>query len=189
MKIKITQYKWEGSWGPFKIKIPCGECNVSEGVIRDVLENDFKDYKDQIYFESKPWLDNWWKIILKGAWHAPIILINGKLISQGNVVDRGLFGYHVRKELVKGYRIPENANVVFSKENCGFCVRAKALLKEEDIEFEERDIIKNPLFAHQIFYLTKQFFPANKPVTTPQIWLKGKYIGGSDDLEKYLERR
>jgi hypothetical protein len=40
--IQIVQYKWSGSWGPFKISIPCGECSVTEGIIKHVLEEDFK---------------------------------------------------------------------------------------------------------------------------------------------------
>lgn len=187
MSIKITQYKWEGSWGPFKIKTPCGECTVTEGVIRSVLKSDFPD--ENISYEILPWLNNWWKIIFKGGWHAPITLVNGEIISQGTALDRGLLSYHIRKELVKGYSIPQGANVVFSKENCGYCVRAKEMLKNENISYEKRDIIKNPLFAHQFFHLTKQFFPKNKLVTTPQVWLDGKYIGNHDELAVYLNKQ
>lgn len=185
MKVKITQYKWAGEFGPFKIDIPCGECNVTEGVIKDVLEKEFS--KEDVSFEIFPWLNNWWKIILKGGWHAPITLVNGKVISQGSVLDRGFLAYHIRKELIKGYSIPEKANIIFSKENCSFCTKAKELLKKYGIQYEERDIIKSSLFAQQLFYLTKQFFPRNKPVTTPQIWLDGKYVGGANDLENYLK--
>jgi len=27
--IKITLYRWAGSWGPFKVNIPCGECTLT----------------------------------------------------------------------------------------------------------------------------------------------------------------
>lgn len=186
MKVEIIQYKWEGSWGPFQIKIPCGECSVTEGVIRDVIEKEFP--KDSIEFKVLPWLDNWWRIIFKGGWHAPVTIINGKIISQGSVIDRGLLAYFIRKELIEGYEMPTNKNIMFSKKGCAHCLRAKEILKKHDISYEERNIIDNALYAHQLFYLTKQFFPKNKPVTTPQIWLKGKYVGGADELSILLDR-
>jgi len=34
-----------------------------------------------------PWLDNWWKVILRGGWHAPILTVNKRVFSQGWVPD------------------------------------------------------------------------------------------------------
>lgn len=180
--VKIIQYKWEGSWGPFRIKILCGECAVTEGVIKDVLEYEFAG-KD-ISFEVLPWLSNWWKPFFHGGWHAPIVTVNDKVIFQGEVLDRGLLAYHIRKELVKTTKI--TGTVMFSKEGCGHCARAKKLMDEKGIKYENKDVVKDPMATEELFFLTKRFFPKNKPVTTPQIWIDGKYVGGEEELIKYF---
>ena len=181
--INITQYKWEGVWGPFKIKIPCGECAVTENIITDVIQNEF-GFTDKIVFEVKAWLPNWWRLILKGGWHAPIVTINGKVVFQGQAIDRGYLASAIRKELVKFTEIPKNGTIIYSKEDCKYCKLAKEILVKNNIVFEERDIVKDPMRTAELFFLTKQFFPKNKPVTTPQIWIDGKYIGGTEELQK-----
>jgi glutaredoxin len=188
-KIEINQYKWAGNWGPFKIKIPCGECAVTENIINDVIENDFLEQKDLLKFEVKEWLPNWWKLLLRGGWHAPIVTINKKVIFQGQAIDRGFLASEIRKEIVKFTKIPNNKIIIYSKENCKYCKLAKELLQKNNLKYTEKNIVKNPLFTAELFYLTKQFFPKNKPVTTPQIWINGKYIGGAEDLEKYLKQK
>lgn len=38
--VSITVYKWAGAWGPFKIRIPCGERTLTQDVILDTLETE-----------------------------------------------------------------------------------------------------------------------------------------------------
>lgn len=76
----ITQYKWAGSWGPFKIKSRCEECDLTTHHLRALIEKEFKG--KNVIFEIKPWLDNAWYCLARGAWHPPIIMINGKLFFQ-----------------------------------------------------------------------------------------------------------
>lgn len=184
MAVQITQYKWEGSWGPFRIKIPCGECSASEGIIEDVIKTEFAGA--DIQFEVLPWLDNWYKPLLKGGWHAPIVLVNGRLVSQGTFVDRGLLGFYIRRELAKEYR--PVGNVLFAKPGCKFCKRAKEALRKAGVEYDEKDIIRDALAPHLLFALLKPVFPANKPISVPQLWLDGKYFGESDDIVAAYER-
>ena len=70
---------------------------------------------------------------------------------------------------------------VFSRPGCPFCVRAKGLLNDAGIEFEElvlnRDYTDNTLRA------------VANATTYPQVFIGGEHIGGSDDLEKWLESR
>ncbi len=188
-KIQIIQYKWAGKWGPFKIQIPCGECAVTENIIKDVIENDFKDQKDLITFEVKEWLPNWWKLIIRGGWHAPIVTIKNKVIFQGQAIDRGFLASEIRKEVVKFTKISEDETIIYSKDGCKYCKVAKELFVKNNINYLEKDIVKNPLYTAELFFLTKQFFPKNKPVTTPQIWINGKYIGGAEELETYLTKK
>ncbi len=68
---------------------------------------------------------------------------------------------------------------MISKRGCPYCIKAKAMLKEQDIDFEEielgREITQRSLFA------------ISGAVTTPQVFIDGKKIGGSEALADYLE--
>ena len=70
--------------------------------------------------------------------------------------------------------------IVWIKMQCPYCDMAKALLKQKNIEFEERKIgagwtIQQLLESH----------PNVKSV--PQIILNGKYIGGYQELKTHFE--
>ena len=84
-KTKIDVYLWEGQKLGFKIKSECAECNMVVALLRDMEK---KELKDKIDIEIKPWLDNIFPLLFKKAWHAPIVLTNGKVFSQGIVPNR-----------------------------------------------------------------------------------------------------
>ena len=67
--------------------------------------------------------------------------------------------------------------LVWSKDSCPYCDRAKALLKQKGIEIEERKIGSG---------WTKEQLLESVPTarTVPQIFLDGKHVGGYDDLVK-----
>ena len=60
---------------------------------------------------------------------------------------------------------------------CPFCWRAKALLKEKGVDFEEIDVTLNPGARRRMIEL------AEGRDTVPQIFIDGRPIGGSDELE------
>ncbi|GMG87075.1 glutathione peroxidase [Biformimicrobium ophioploci] len=68
---------------------------------------------------------------------------------------------------------------VFTKLGCPHCARAKALLREHGIGFEEIS-----LSGHGLSYSTLQAVTGQG--TTPQVYIDGRRIGGADDLEEYL---
>lgn len=70
--------------------------------------------------------------------------------------------------------------IVWSKPACGYCVKAKNLLKNKGIEYEERNIAE----GWDIQDLLKQVPTAR---TMPQIWLDDKHVGGYHELEKALQ--
>jgi hypothetical protein len=76
----ITQYKWAGKWGLFRIKSHCQECDLVTSTLRSMVGQEFKG--KNVVFEVKPWLDNIFFCLRQGAWHAPIIMINGKKFFQ-----------------------------------------------------------------------------------------------------------
>lgn len=67
---------------------------------------------------------------------------------------------------------------VFSRDGCPYCVRAKGMLHDADIQFEElvlnRDFHESTIRA------------VSGRTTVPQIFINGEYIGGSEELEHYL---
>ena len=67
---------------------------------------------------------------------------------------------------------------VFSREGCPYCVRAKGLLHDAGIEFEE--LVLNRDFNES----TIRAVSATSSV--PQVFINGEHIGGSDELETYL---
>lgn len=69
--------------------------------------------------------------------------------------------------------------VIWSKYNCPFCDKAKALLTMKGIEFEERKIGDG---------YTKEDLLESVPTarSVPQIFLDDKLIGGFTELEKHF---
>ncbi|MEP0956090.1 glutathione S-transferase N-terminal domain-containing protein [Leptolyngbya sp. FACHB-1515] len=67
---------------------------------------------------------------------------------------------------------------LFTKVGCPFCARAKAMLKERDLEFEEivlnRDITTRSLRA------------VTGATTVPQVFVDGTLIGDSEALADYF---
>ena len=70
--------------------------------------------------------------------------------------------------------------VVWSKPACPFCVKAKNLLKNKGIEYEEKNIAE----GYKIEDLLALVPNAR---TMPQIWIDGEHLGGYDQLEAKLK--
>jgi hypothetical protein len=79
-KITITEYYWGGRNFFYTIKTHCADCDYTKSLIEQTIKNELKD--NDITFEFKPWFDNFWYCLFRGAWHAPIVMINGKKFWQ-----------------------------------------------------------------------------------------------------------
>ena len=80
------------------------------------------------------------------------------------------------------YIAPEAAKplnvTVLSRLGCSFCVRAKDLLNDAGVDFEELVLNKN---------FSESSLRAITAVTSlPQVFVDGQLIGGSDDVETFL---
>lgn len=75
---------------------------------------------------------------------------------------------------------------VFGKENCPYCVKAKALLQSRLLEFTYKDVKEDEVFFMQMNAWVKDA-TGHPPRTVPQIFLDDVYIGGYDDLVAHLE--
>lgn len=84
-RIKVTLYRWAGSLGPFQITSECVECDFAVAAIRRVLSA-HPDWP--VEFEIKPWLNHAWEALRCGGWHAPVVVVNARLATQGRVPTR-----------------------------------------------------------------------------------------------------
>lgn len=70
---------------------------------------------------------------------------------------------------------------IYTKALCPYCARAKRLLEQKGVKFEETDIGMSP--AQRSTMVER----ARGRTTVPQIFVDGAHVGGSDDLAA-LER-
>ncbi|MDP0562445.1 MAG: glutaredoxin [Candidatus Endonucleobacter sp. (ex Gigantidas childressi)] len=180
--IKIVLFKWGGSWGPFAVRIPCGECAITEDVIHDVLKDELIGIPVEL--EVRDWLSCWWRPLVKGGWHAPIVMVENSVIFQGGALNRGLLAQAVIECYSRS--MPIIGNHVFGKDNCSYCVRAKKYLDQVGIEYAYHDIIRDPLALYGMLGRVKTIIGKKVPVTVPQIWINGSYVGGADELERVV---
>lgn len=180
--IKITLYRWAGSWGPFKVNIPCGECTLTKDILQDTFDTDLAGIP--IELEVKDWLSYWWEPLKFKAWHAPIVVVEDKVISQGEALNRGVLIQAVITQVVQQDEI--KGNIIFGKPTCPFCTKAKAALDKAGIEYIYYDVVKDSAALYRMIPEVKAIIGEKTPVTVPQIWLDGKYIGGFDNLEKIM---
>lgn len=71
--------------------------------------------------------------------------------------------------------------VVFTRPGCPFCARAKGMLHDRGIEFDEVVVGKGVSL--------RGVRAASGRDTVPQVFIGGAHIGGSDDLAAWLEAR
>ncbi|KJR29769.1 MULTISPECIES: glutaredoxin domain-containing protein [Vibrio] len=183
--IIITLYKWAGSWGPFKVNIPCGECTLTKDILTDTFANELADVPVEL--EVKDWLSHWWEPLKLGAWHAPILVVEGKVVSQGEALNRGVLVQSVIAEWSK--RDTLKGNIVYGKATCPYCVKAKKLLDDAGIKYRYHDVVKESAALYRMIPEVKAIIGEKTPVTVPQIWLEGSYVGGCDQLQLWLEQR
>ncbi|NWF57905.1 MAG: glutathione peroxidase [Fischerella sp.] len=67
---------------------------------------------------------------------------------------------------------------LFTKPGCPYCARAKEMLKQNDLDYEEIVLGKDAT-THSLKAITGA-------TTVPQVFIDGKHIGGSEALTAYL---
>lgn len=70
--------------------------------------------------------------------------------------------------------------IVWSKDDCSYCVQAKNLLQSKGIEFEERNITQGTWTKEQLL----ESVPNAR--TLPQIFVNNVLVGGFNELRKHL---
>ena len=64
---------------------------------------------------------------------------------------------------------------IYTTPSCGYCVRAKRLLQERGIEYEEFDVSGDPALRARVMERSGRR-------TVPQIFIDGRSIGGYEEL-------
>ncbi len=80
--VQITVYRWAGKKWFFRIGSECVECDLTLGQVRRL----FAAHPDwPVKLEVKPWLTFLWESLRCGGWHAPVVLVDGRLVRQGTI--------------------------------------------------------------------------------------------------------
>ena len=70
---------------------------------------------------------------------------------------------------------------VFTRQGCPFCARAKGMLRDADIDFDEMELNRD--------YTNRSLRAIAGVDMVPQVYINGALIGGSDKLEAWLQAR
>ncbi len=70
---------------------------------------------------------------------------------------------------------------VFSRKGCPYCVKAKKLLQDAGLEYEELVLNED--------YTDRTLRAVANATTFPQVFVNGELIGGSDDVENWLSQK
>lgn len=81
------------------------------------------------------------------------------------------------KYLAPEHKLQESVSI-FTKPGCAFCAKAKQLLLERGIQYEELVLGQDATIV--------SLRAISGRATVPQVFIGGRHIGGSDDLETYL---
>ena len=71
--------------------------------------------------------------------------------------------------------------VIYSKDYCPYCVRAKDYFKQRNIPFEEIDVTKDASVLEELKQRTQH-------LTVPQIFIDDVFVGGYTDLIAKVNR-
>lgn len=77
--------------------------------------------------------------------------------------------------------------VVFGRENCPYCVKAKDFLKEKQLGFSYLDVSADEKFFLQMNSWVQEATGAPAR-TVPQIFIDGDHIGGYTDLVEHFNK-
>ncbi len=71
---------------------------------------------------------------------------------------------------------------IYTRDFCGYCTRAKELLRAKGVDFVEIDAGHDPDKRREMIQRS------NGGYTFPQVFIGGAHVGGSDDIHDMDER-
>lgn len=65
--------------------------------------------------------------------------------------------------------------IIYTSSTCGYCYRAKQLLRKKGVNFEEVSVDFHPDIRQEMTQKSGR-------TSVPQIWINDQHVGGCDDL-------
>jgi hypothetical protein len=96
--VNITIYRWAGKKWFLRIEGECIECDLTVSQVRTLVA---RNPGWPIELEIKPWLTYVWESLRCGGWHAPVLVVDGRLISQGTIPTYPELEIAVRRALTE----------------------------------------------------------------------------------------
>ena len=121
------------------------------------------------------------------SWRYAMLVRDGVIEKQFIEPDRPGDPYEVSDaDTMLAYLAPERSErplavTMFTKPGCPHCARAKKLLRDRRIGFEEVQLSKG--------VSTSTLRAVSGRSSSPQVFIDGQAIGGADELETFLETR
>ncbi|MDA3870322.1 MAG: glutathione peroxidase [Gammaproteobacteria bacterium] len=69
---------------------------------------------------------------------------------------------------------------IFTREGCEFCVRAKGMLRDAGVDFQEMVLNRD--------YTEAALRAVSGKATVPQVFINGEHVGGTEELEAYMKQ-
>lgn len=157
--------EWQKEQNAFDVTfIPDGNGDFSEGM--DMLVG-----KDDLGFGRRSWR---YSMLVKDGVIEKMFIEPDQPGDPFEVSDADTMLAYIAPQAAKPLDVS-----VFSRDGCPYCVRAKGMLHDAGIRFEElvlnRDFHESTIRA------------ISGRATVPQIFINGEHIGGSEDLGDYLD--
>ncbi|MDO6706234.1 glutathione peroxidase [Photobacterium sp. 1_MG-2023] len=143
--------------------IPDGNGEFTKGMGMLVQKND-------LGFGDRSWR---YSMLVKNGVVSKMFIENDEPGDPFNVSDADTMLNYIAPD----YKLQESITV-FTKPGCPFCVKAKQNLIDQGLQFEEVVLGKDAT--------TVSLRAISGRSTVPQIFIGGKHIGGSEELEAYL---
>lgn len=184
--VHLTLYRFSGRFLFLKIRKRCEACDVTYAVLSRLMSEVFAG--KPVTLTIRPWLNHWWKPLLRGGWHAPILLLDGKVFSQGTVPDVPALIRAVaaqlddaelaaRAEEYRGHTKPVTARpedlLVYGSRACPHCRELIGYLRANGVPFVLRDVSSSAGAREELRQLTGR-------LQIPVVRKGDRWISGSD---------
>ena len=117
------------------------------------------------------------------SWRYSMLVRNGKIEKMFIEPDQPGDPFEVSdadtmlKYLAPDHKLQESVSII-TKPGCPFCAKAKQLLQDKGLQYEEL-VLGQDATTVSLRAITGRS-------TVPQVFIGGRHIGGSDDLEKHF---
>lgn len=119
----------------------------------------------------------------KRSWRYSMLVKDGVIVKQFNEPNEPGDPYGVSDaDTMLNHIAPDAARPldvsIFTRPGCEYCARAKALLKERDIAYEELVLNRD--------YTSRTLRAVAGIDSVPQVFINGDYVGGAESLEEWF---